>query len=283
MADGKRLKNGFKGLMAQFDVDWTPKEVDQDGNVINPASFKFREDNLAIDRFKAVMDVGARPNRYEVTISCPKLGGIAIEGLRCIEASLPGRQLQTQDFSEYGATRKYPYQVQHDEGQVSLQFLCDSTFNDRFIMEAWQTLIFSDVDESYSIQGGSASNPQFMYYRDYIGSMTITQMRMDGGPALTYDFQEVYPVSFSAQPLSYASSNEIMKFECSMAFRTFTTTYQQREEGFIDKLNKGSKALNALGGLANLLGKGEDFKNISKFQNRINKLSGNLKPFERIG
>ena len=113
MADGKRLKNGFKGLMAQFDVDWTPKEVDQDGNVINPASFKFREDNLAIDRFKAVMDVGARPNRYEVTISCPKLGGIAIEGLRCIEASLPGRQLQTQDFSEYGATRKYPYQVQH--------------------------------------------------------------------------------------------------------------------------------------------------------------------------
>ena len=58
-----------------------------------------------IDKLRYNFDQGARPNRYTVDFYCPPLG-IALEGLRCQTASLPGRQLETGDFSEYGPTRK---------------------------------------------------------------------------------------------------------------------------------------------------------------------------------
>jgi hypothetical protein len=264
MAFGDKLKTAFKGLASQFDIEITENGIG------------FRDEPLSIDKFRSVMDSGARTNRYLVDIHCPKLGDISIEGLRCISATLPGRQLETTDFSEYGPIRKMPFNVGNDGGQISFTFLCDSSFTDRFIIEAWQTLIYSGETEA---NVGSSVNPQFMYYNDYIGEIDITQLRLDGGNALTYNLTEAYPVSFSPQPLSYETSDDIMKFEVDFAFRTFTTQYTNRDEGFIDGLNKGGKMLNALGGLASLLGKEGDAKNLQRFSNRISTLSGLLSPF----
>ena len=91
---------------------------------------------LNIDKIKYNFDQGARPNRFNVDFFCPPLG-INFEGLRVLQCSLPGRQIEAQEFSEYGITRKMPFQVGNDGGNVSMTFLCDSTFADRFLIEAW--------------------------------------------------------------------------------------------------------------------------------------------------
>jgi len=96
---------------------------------------------LNIDKLRYQFDQGARPNRYTVDFYCPKLG-LNLEGVRCITASLPGRQLETADWSEYGPTRKMPYMLGMDGQEVSFTFVCDSSFADRFIIEAWQSAIF---------------------------------------------------------------------------------------------------------------------------------------------
>lgn len=96
---------------------------------------------LNIDQFRYQFDQGARPNRYTVDFYCPALG-LNLEGVRCITASLPGRQLETADWSEYGPTRKMPYMLGMDGQEVSFTFVCDSSFADRYIIEAWQSAIF---------------------------------------------------------------------------------------------------------------------------------------------
>ena len=107
---------------------------------------------LNIDHLRYQFDQGARANRYEVNFYCPNLG-LNLEGVRCISATLPGRQLETADWSEYGPTRKLPYQIGMDGQEVSFTFVCDSGFADRFLIEAWQSAIFmGDVTNTESQQ-----------------------------------------------------------------------------------------------------------------------------------
>ena len=270
---GNKIKSGSKkglnSLAQQFDID-----LFKDGE-FDPS---FRDDPLSIEKFRSAIDSGARANRYKVDIHCPKLGGLKLEGLRCINVNLPGRQLQTQDFSEYGSLRKLPYNVDHDNQEITLTFLCDSSFSDRLILEAWQGLIFSGANGT-----GSSVNPQFMYYLDYIGEVDIVQIKMDGEDSLQCKLHEAYPINISQQALSY-DSGEILKLEVTFAFRTFENTYIQAETGgFLDGLNKGRKALDALSGLASLLGKEGDARNLQRFSDRINKLGGMLKKVDNSG
>ena len=262
-------KKGLNSLAQQFDID-----LFKDGE-FDPS---FRDDPLSIEKFRSAIDSGARANRYKVDIHCPKLGGLQLEGLRCVNVNLPGRQLQTQDFSEYGSTRKLPFNVDHDNQEITLTFLCDSSFSDRLILEAWQGLIFSGKNGT-----GSSVNPQFMYYLDYIGEVDIVQIKMDGEDSLQCKLHEAYPISISQQALSY-ENGEILRLEVTFAFRTFENTYIQAETGgFLDGLNKGRKALDALSGLASLLGKEGDARNLQRFSDRINKLGGMLKKVDNSG
>ena len=96
----------------------------------------FRSKGLRLDKFRYNFDQGARPNRYEVNFYCEPLK-INLEGLRCINATLPGRQLETQDWSAYGPIEKHPYNLSMDNQEVTFTFVCDINFADRFIIDAW--------------------------------------------------------------------------------------------------------------------------------------------------
>ena len=98
-------------------------------------------DRLNIDSLRYQFDQGARPNRFTVDFYCPNLK-LNLEGVRCVNASLPGRQIETGDFSTYGPLQKMPFNLGMDGQEVSFQFLCDSSFADRFLIEAWQGAIF---------------------------------------------------------------------------------------------------------------------------------------------
>ena len=226
---------------------------------------------LNIDRIKYNFDQGARPNRFNVDFFCPSLG-ISFEGLRVLQCSLPGRQIEAQDFSEYGITRKMPFQVGNDGGEVSMTFLCDSTFADRFIIEAWNGAIFDGGKGEDA--NGSAVNPQFRYYNDYIGEVHIQQITHSDKDSLKYVLYEAYPISFAPQELDSGTVDDIMKFECTFAFRTFSTEYANPSN--LDGLNRGRRILDAYADIAGLFGsKGKKVSGkIQKFSDRLAKISG---------
>ena len=226
--------------------------------------------NLSIDELKYNFDQGARANRYVVTMNCANLG-INLDkenAIRCISATLPGKQLETSEASEYGPSRKMPFNVSMDGGEASFSFLCDSSFSDRFLIEAWQGFIFGQDDSSDST---FLKNPQFSYYNDYIGTVEIQTLTQNDKPSLVYKLEDAYPVSFTAQELSYESSDEIMKFECTFAFRSFTTEYKNPNS--LSGLNRGARALGIFNDILGLAGKKPN-KKITKFAERLNRISG---------
>lgn len=223
--------------------------------------------NLRIDKLKYNFDQGARPNRYAVDIRCAALG-IQMEAIRCVSATLPGKQLETSEASEYGPARKMPYGVTMDGGEASFTFLCDSSFADRFLIETWQSFIYGqdDLENEVLLQ-----LPQFSYYQDYVGQVEIATLTQQDKKSLVYKLHEAYPISFSAQELSYEQTDELLRFECTFAFRSFTTEY--RNPGAISGLNRGARALGLFNDLLGLAGKGPN-KKITKFAERLNRISG---------
>tara|TARA_B100001939_G_C16947545_1_gene620948 strand:+ start:20977 stop:21714 length:738 start_codon:yes stop_codon:yes gene_type:complete len=239
----------------------------------------FGKRRTSIDELRYKFDQGARANRFEVTMNCPNLG-FAIDGVRCTSAVLPGRQIETTDWSEYGPTRKMPNQISMDGGEAAFTFLCDSSFADRFLIQAWQDTIYAS-DSGDKV--GNSVNPQFSYYYDYVGEVNINVMNRSADDVLRYTLHEAYPVSYAAQELSMETTDDIMKFEVTMAFRTFTTDYISDTSMFNsikNTLNKGSRALGAFNQALGVFGKSN--KTLSKFQDRINNLNGTLNRVDNI-
>jgi len=262
-------------------------------------------DRLSIDSLRYQFDQGARPNRYTVDFYCPPLG-LTLEGVRCITASLPGRQLETGDVSEYGPIRKIPFNVGMDGQEVSFTFVCDSSFADRFIIEAWQEAIFGgesinesvgpardnkekqqrrellesaardiaefDKDTAAKIgkreTRGSSINPQFAYYNEYIGEIVIKQITRSDKRSLQYRIHEAYPVSFAPMELSAESTDQLMRFECTFAFRTWESEYSNPNP--VSGINKGRRFLDALSSITKLK------KDGSKAKDRVTRVNARL-------
>ena len=229
----------------------------------------FRSKGLRLDKFRYNFDQGARPNRYEVNFYCDKLG-INLEGLRCTEATLPGRQLESVDWSPYGPTEKRPYQVSMDNQEVTFQFVCDVNFSDRYIIEAWLGAIFAGGD------GSSSVLPEFSYYNDYIGEIHINTMAQNEEKALSYKLINAFPISYAPMSFGYDQTDSLLKFECTFAFKTYTTTYHFTPTS--SALNRGSRAIDALLGLTNLpiFGREGNSANntLQRFNDRLRRLSG---------
>jgi len=286
-------------------------DIDDEGRI------KSRNNRLNIDRLRYQFDQGARPNRFEVQFFCPKLG-LNLEGVRCVNATLPGRQLETADWSEYGPTRKLPYQLGMDGQEVSFTFLCDSTFADRFIIEAWQNAIFqgrsteaqhhekigSQIAENKKLQesvrndpdlrskmgeladenksllskmgdvgAGNSINPQFEYYENYVGEIIVKQITRSDKDSLVYRIHEAYPVSFNPMELNSDSTDELMKFETTFAFRTWESRYENPNP--VSGINKGRRFFDAIASITNMRKGGNGTNNtLQRFNDRLAELGG---------
>ena len=252
---------------------------------------------MNIDHLRYQFDQGARPNRYEVNFFCPALG-LDLEGVRCITASLPGRQLETADWSEYGPTRKMPYQIGMDGQEVSFTFICDSSFADRFLIEAWQGAIFSagkafnektitETDEEGNVLSsetkkvgegrgglhGNSINPQFAYYNEYVGRVEIKQITRSDKDSLVYTIYEAYPISFAPMELSAENSDQLMRFETTFAFRTWTSEYKNPNP--VSGINKGRRFFDLWASVTNLRKGGNSSNNtLQRFNDRLARLGG---------
>ena len=232
----------------------------------------FRKEGTSIDKLKYSFDNGARANRFDVGVFCPKLG-FSLEGIRVESCSLPGRQITTTAFSEYGMPRNLPTgEIKNDEGTIGMTFVCDASFADRFIIEAWMQEIFNgdggDVD-------GTSIHPILNYYYDYVGEVKIAQLYGDDTESLVYTLHEAYPISFAPMELSQAGEG-ILKFTVTFAYRTWESEYKKAPR--LSLLNKGRKVLDALRETAEVAGNvgiksGGFVKRLNKLDDYASKLN----------
>ena len=180
-----------------------------------------------IDKFKANFNQGARGNRFDVRILCPLIGlGESSMGLRVQSTTLPGRTLTTDSFSYgTGPERQVPVNIEHGD-TVSMTFICDATFLDRFLLEAWLDLIWKSEGASDSTSTSNPyMNPVFKYplggdTEGYLGRIEMDQIRLDDKPAMTYKFEEAYPISYGDMSLDQTAEG-IMTFDITFAYSWF--------------------------------------------------------------
>ena len=278
--------NESSGNATGADVDTRIDNFNMDGDIEPSKTDKWKDNTkkgMNVDLFKYNFDSGARANRFNVNFMCPPLG-IYLQGLRCTNATLPGRQIETSDFSTYGPTEKRPFNVGMDGQEVSFTFVCDSTFADRFILEAWQGAIYSGtVGKGFSDLGapsGNSISPQFNYIygngkdmNGYAGTVEIQQYTRSDKLSLTYELIDAFPISYAPQQLDSAAGDALMQFECTFAFRTFTTKYSQPANS--TALNRGSRWLDAILDLGNLKNGGNSSNNtLQRFNDRLKSFSG---------
>lgn len=186
---------------------------------------------MHINRFmKAHIDGMPRTNKFEVEFHGPR--NINSRGIRCTAISMPGRQIVSTEFSEYGGApmQKYPQRVDYGGGQINMTWMCDHTMEDRQMIELWQSSIY---DEMF----------QMNYREDYEGSMKITQLGQDNFPIYSVDLLNCYPDNLGEMAFT-AESGELVTFTVGMTFRTWQSSYENQPSGLLGGLfNKYSRKL----------------------------------------
>jgi hypothetical protein len=227
-----------------------------------------------IDEFKYNFDQGARANRFSVGIHCPKLG-FSLDGIRVESCTLPGRTLTTNAFSEYGIKRNLPTgEIIEGDGTVDMTFICDSSFEDRFILEAWNGVIYTNAGNR---EMGTAEHPIMSYYDEFIGEITINQLRHNDKVSLEYKLKEAYPVAFAEQTLGTAEEG-MLKFTVTFAYRNWISDYKPAPK--LSALNRGRRALRAYSEALGTLGRYN--KTAQKFADRLGRTEGRLSRLQNL-
>tara|TARA_R110001592_G_C13067825_1_gene741536 strand:- start:122 stop:733 length:612 start_codon:yes stop_codon:yes gene_type:complete len=185
---------------------------------------------MKINQFmSAHLDNMVRQNRYEVELFGPPNSNIRSRGMRCTNISLPGKQIVFAETTEYGGgpMRKHANKVDYGGGLATMTFLCDHTFEDKQLVELWQSKIY---DEGYGYQ----------YPEDYCGEVIIRQLGMDGLPVYEVKLHDAWPQQITEQTLD-STSSEIQSFVCGFAFRSWSSSFENSPSGLLGGLFKKYK------------------------------------------
>ena len=108
--------------------------------------------------------------------------------------------------------------------------MLDNTFEDRRLMERWQSLMY---DEVWNLS----------YPEDYHGHVIITQLGNDGLPNYKVTLHKAFPESISEMTYT-AGEGAIQTFTVGFKFRTWSTSYENTQKGLLGGLfNKFSRRI----------------------------------------
>lgn len=158
---------------------------------------------LGVDDFKSKLKGGgARPNLFKVTINFPLYAGgdVELTSFMCETAQLPGSQLGTIIVPFRGRQVKFAGDRTFDAWQVTV--INDTDFKIRDSFERWMNGM-----------NGHATNTGLTNANDYQADLLVEQLDKDGSTLKTYNFRGCFPTTVSPIELSYASENEIERFQ----------------------------------------------------------------------
>lgn len=158
---------------------------------------------LGVDDFKAKLKGGgARPNLFKATINFPIYAGgdVELTSFLCEAAQLPGSTLGTIIVPFRGRQVKFGGDRQFDSWTITV--INDTDFKIRDSMERWMNGI-----NAHSTNTG-LTNPL-----DYSADLIVEQLDKNGSTLKTYNLRGCFPTTLSPIDLTYASENEIERFQ----------------------------------------------------------------------
>lgn len=200
-----------------------------------------------IETFKSKIEKSGvlQTNKYDVSITLPKLapkqfgtynivstngtttGGTTDELMyRCINASLPGLTMRTNDINRFGIgiTEKMPYSANYTD--ISLTFLMDRSSSIYDFWYAWFNYIFgvTGQESNKNIFGTvNNTNDRSFYtaeYKDnYAADIKITVYDTTGKPSMVATLFKAYPISINDIALNWSDNNNLIKLTTTITFR----------------------------------------------------------------
>lgn len=222
-----------------------------------------------IDSFKSALGRRggvARQNFFAVTMSMPlismdpaQIGRNLLAGntsvgqvfndprdltFLCESASLPGRNIATNDYQPVGKATKKPYGYNNDD--VTMSFLLTQDYFAKTMLEGWQDLIINR--ESHRIA----------YKETYCRDITIQQLSSNGTPIYTIKLKNAFPVTINAVDLNNTSENSPQRVGVTFAYDDWEVA-----PSFTSLLDAATTIVGAVPGIGN---------QVQKFTNKLENL-----------
>ncbi len=140
--------------------------------------------------------------------------------LQCETASLPGKTLQTVDAKTYGPTFKIPVGVQYQNFQMV--FLCTNDFYERKIFDRWMDYINPRDTRNLRYPRETVDG-----LKNYYSKISIIQYDDFVKQAFAVDLYDAFPVSISAQQLSWSDDN-FHRLTIDFAYQYYNPVYEGR-------------------------------------------------------
>ena len=170
----------------------------------------------------------ARTSKYKVRITPPaKLLDKEVFkqiDLHCNSISMPGHDMQAQDVQHGSAPGRQMVQSHDYNGTIAASFYLDSHMRERLFFEKWQKMIVNK------------STHKAEYYDDYIGTLEIFQLDLDG--KITYGIKaiEVYPTTLAGIEYAYGNTNAIATQSVNFQYRQWFNMTSDAIEGYSSSL-----------------------------------------------
>jgi len=177
----------------------------------------------------------ARPSRFDVFIPIPisltraKGADSRILAMRCENAVLPGRVMQTTDKKIGSApVEKFPYQTMY--GEVTFTFIISDDMSEKIFFDSWMDTINPTTDYN------------FQYKSNYAVDMNVNQYDVTNQLTYTATMYEAFPIAINDMELDW-QSEEFHKLTVVFCYKRWVGSYSNSLQQNI--VNAG------LGGLLN--------------------------------
>ena len=172
---------------------------------------------------KSQMDSMSRTDRFSVQIFQPNIN-LRIRGLRCTAVNIPMKTMKVSRQSFGGGTPEAPYVTGVEyENDVTCSFMLDSTYEDKQMMELWQSSMY---DEAYNLE----------YPESYHGEVVISQLAVDNPPVYTVKLHDAFPSVVGG--VSFTAEAGIQSFDVTFNYRTWSSSFENSPSGLLGGLFK---------------------------------------------
>ena len=153
----------------------------------------------------------ARSNKFDVFIPVPRglpifIGSSRILLMRCENAQLPGRNIETTPMKIYGVTELFPIASTFDN--ITLTFLVSDDMKEKTFFDSWINWIQPTL--TYDVK----------YKADYAVPLKINQYDVRNKLSLSIDLMDAYPISVNQLDLDW-SSDSVHKLAVTFAYTSW--------------------------------------------------------------
>ena len=156
--------------------------------------------DAATNQINDVLDIGN--NIIGSNLQLPTLGAVltnqrgAVEALNlfCANAQIPGRDILSTEYRDYGESRQIG--IRHQHADLTVTYYSSEDLRERRFFQNWQDLIFNPRAKQHA------------YYNEYSGRMEVSKFNQSWTKETAeYRFHEVYPTNVGVQELQSAEGD----------------------------------------------------------------------------